>query len=334
MKQLKRSPEYGDIIRVKVGALWHYGIYASDEEIIQFGLAPNRRWRVPDSEVEVLVSDIGTFLYGGELEVCEPEGEEKAKRRSPDETVSYARGKLGTRGYSFFLYNCEHFANECAYGERTSEQADKAVELFRSLPKIDVYFAQIPDKEIGAPLICEERNEEISATRNERVKREKYYAWRLLEYAAKKSFGIEPEQLSPIKNENGKWRSEKLEFSISHSDGAVAVAVSEVPVGVDIEPADGRAGERLAKRTMTEVELEHYLACPESERVAEFIGTWTAKEAIFKSRNDAAFVPKSIDTNRIPCSQGTVEIWGKKFIYAVSASSTERTRIFNIVNYY
>lgn len=334
MKWVKKAPRYADMIRVRVGALWHYGIYVSDEEIIQFGLAPSRRWRTPDSEIEVLASDLSTFSGGGEIEVCEADNEEKMQRRSPEEVVACARGSLGTRGYDFFTNNCEHFANECVFGKRVSEQADRAVEIFRSLPKIDVYYAKIPDKEIGAPLRSEERNKEIARARNERAKREKYYAWRLLEYAAGRSFEIEPEQLAPYKAESGKWRSDKIEFSISHSDGAVAVAVAEVPVGVDIEPADARHSERLAKRTMTEEELALYYACPESERAIEFIGAWCAKEAIFKAQNEVALVPKSIDTLHSPCSRRTIEIDGRKFVCAVSASYTDRARFFNIDNFY
>ena len=321
------------MIRVSVGALYHFGIYVSDDEVIQFGHAPDQRAMIPDSEVEVLSSDIDTFLGGGFVEVCEFDRKEKKKNRKPKDVIAHARERLGTRGYSFLFNNCEHFANECISGNRVSEQARGAVELFRRLPQLDVYIAELPEKEIGEPLANDERNAEIASVSSAKVKREKYYAWRLLEIAAKKSFRIEPSQLQVKKSECGKWYSDKLEFSISHCDGAVAVAVSTVPVGIDIEPENGRSGDRLAARTMTDGELSEYNALSEQERGAYFIRRWTAKEAIFKSRAETAFVPSSIDTKRTPYRQGSVEICGIKYVYSVAASFTERTRIFNNVKF-
>ena len=34
------EPSSGDMIRVKLGSIYHYGIFADDGEIIQFGLPP------------------------------------------------------------------------------------------------------------------------------------------------------------------------------------------------------------------------------------------------------------------------------------------------------
>ena len=331
MKWQLNEPKCGDMIRVKVGALYHFGIYVSDDEVIQFGLAPDPRALVPDAEVEVLSTDIDTFLCGGFLEVCEFDRKERKKNRKPKDVVEYAKSKLGTRGYSFLFNNCEHFANECISGIRSSEQSKNAIDIFRSLPQLDVYIAPLPEEDIGAPISSKERNEEIAATKNERVRREKYYAWRLLEHAVQKSFRIAPDELMAHRRENGKWHSEKIEFSISHCDGAIAVAVSTVPIGIDIEPEDGRGNNRLAERTMTKSELKEYLALPEGERTAFFIRRWTAKEAIFKSKNQEAFVPSSIDTKRAPYRQGKIEIAGRNYIYSVAAAFTERTRIFTDV---
>ena len=40
MKWTFREAEYGDIVSVKAGELYHYGSSVSEEEIIQFGLSP------------------------------------------------------------------------------------------------------------------------------------------------------------------------------------------------------------------------------------------------------------------------------------------------------
>ena len=77
MKWTYAEPTYGDMIRVAVGSIYHFGIYVSDDEVIQFGLPPSRRGNQPDSEVEVLVSDIDGFLAGGFLEVSVFDKKEK-----------------------------------------------------------------------------------------------------------------------------------------------------------------------------------------------------------------------------------------------------------------
>ena len=50
---------------------------------------------------------------------------------------------------------------------------------------IDVYIAKLPEIELNEPLACLERQIEIDGVANERARREKYYVWRLLEYAIK-----------------------------------------------------------------------------------------------------------------------------------------------------
>ena len=50
----------GDMIRVKLGPVWHYGVYASDDEVIAFGLPP---WPAPPppETVRVVATDIDVF---------------------------------------------------------------------------------------------------------------------------------------------------------------------------------------------------------------------------------------------------------------------------------
>ena len=117
------EPKKGDIIRVKTGSIYHYGIYASDDEIIQFGLNPVSRVGVADADISVCSSCIDDFLVGGFLEVGTAEKKDK-KRFSPDKTVKLARERLGEKGYHILNNNCEHFAHECVMGEKFSEQVD------------------------------------------------------------------------------------------------------------------------------------------------------------------------------------------------------------------
>lgn len=118
MLWVEKEPRYGDVIRTKVRFYYHYGIFVSEEEVIQFGLPddPSR----PAEEVRVLTSDIHTFLQGGDLQVLA----DRKHRRSPEQTVNAARQRLGEGEYHILHNNCEHFAMECAFGHPSSSFLD------------------------------------------------------------------------------------------------------------------------------------------------------------------------------------------------------------------
>ena len=43
MKWQLTQPVAGDMIRVKLGSIYHYGVFVSEEEVIQFGLLDTLR---------------------------------------------------------------------------------------------------------------------------------------------------------------------------------------------------------------------------------------------------------------------------------------------------
>ena len=114
----EKEPKCGDIVRTKVTFYHHYGIFTESDTVIQFGLPDNVNR--PASEVVVIETDVYTFLQGGELEVGVPDFNEKKKMRAKAQIVSLARERLGEGGYDILHNNCEHFVNECAFGERYS----------------------------------------------------------------------------------------------------------------------------------------------------------------------------------------------------------------------
>lgn len=71
----------------------------------------------------------------------------------------------------------------------------------------------------------------------------------------------------------------EIHFSISHCQHAIAVAVSDSPVGIDVE-SFRKADEALLKRTMNEEEIQEIRSSDCMERT--FIELWTRKEAVFK----------------------------------------------------
>lgn len=332
MKWSYKDPSYGDMVRVMTGTIYHFGIYVSDDEVIQFGLTPSLRAGVADVDVEVLATDIDTFLAGGFLEVCEFDKSEKKKNRTPEETVKYARGKMGTKGYNILYNNCEHFANECISGNHVCRQAEDLRAMFRKIPVVDVYIATLPKDEPIGTVECKERRKEIQDVSNEQVKREKYFAWELLCYALERSFGMRAKKLNFTKEKYGAWSVEGAEISISHSGDALAVAVSRTPVGIDIEKVHSPRSDRMAEFMMTDEELVQFEPTPEEQREERLISVWTAKEAIFKYRKIANFIPKDMNTLSSAFKTDSVLINGEKYMWTVATDTPEKIRIFNNID--
>ena len=112
-----REPKYGDIIRVKIkDDIYHYGIYVTDDTIIQFGNASDA-FLTDSSNVCINKCTIKEFLNGKFLEVREYSLIEKIKKNKPDTVVKKAESRLGEKGYNLISNNCLHFVNECVFNK-------------------------------------------------------------------------------------------------------------------------------------------------------------------------------------------------------------------------
>ena len=331
MKWLLKEPSYGDMIRVKHGSIYHHGIYVSDDEVIQFGLSPIARPGMKDCDVEVCTSDITLFLSGGFLEVGEPEKSEKKKFRSPDEIVSIARNRLGEKNYSILYNNCEHFSFECATGEHKSSQTDTVRELFKNFPIADVYVAAIPENLEPCRVFPHERNKEIMACSHPRVRLEKYAAWKLLEYAMHRTLGLKLAEVDLTRAETGKWICTQCEFSISHGDGAVAVALSRKPIGVDIQLlAPIRDPHRMAERILSDTEFAEFQTIFPDRQNDYLIEKWTEKESIFKTLNASSFWGADPRSFSAKTNTRHVLFGEKSYALSVASEQIERLRYYEV----
>lgn len=194
----------------------------------------------------------------------------------------------------------------------------------------DVYISNIPEEITITPLASGERNREIAKVSNERLKKEKYFVWRLLEYAISHSLGLAPENIKFNKLDSGRWCTPNFEFSLSHTDGAAAVAVSTVPVGVDIEQVKAPRSKSFAEKILNASQKREYQALSHSEREEYVIAKWTAKEANFKSLHLSEFSPSADLSADSQIQTEAVIIDGKKYILSVATKAT--VRIFSDVN--
>ena len=323
------EPYAGAMIRVKVGAVYHYGIFVSDEEIIQFGPNPSLRMGIPDSELAVCITDVDTFLCGQFLETAvAADRAERKKMRKPEQVVKLARSRIGEKGYSILYNNCEHFANECLTGEKFSSQTDGVRAMFRNMNVVDLYVAKIPEGEIGT-VIPQMRQEQIENTGHEGLRRQRYFVWKLLEYGLHRSLGLKMEKLHFSRTEQGKWGCKECFFSLSHCEDVVAVAVSKKPVGVDIEWLERQISLKIGDRIFTDAERKQ---AETAEDITQFLlEKWTAKESLFKASNETVFRAGDWETAQGVKTQ-LLQIGEKVYCCAVASQDVHKLRIYENIS--
>ena len=195
--------------------------------------------------------------------------------------------------------------------------------------RTDVYVALLPEGECDEPLYPEERDAYVKNTANPTVRRERYFVWRLLEVAIRNSLGLELSEIG-LRLDGERWTSELADISLSHG-GALAVAVSGAPVGVDIESLSGDSdATRLAERFFSDAERAEYYAAPEEERRAAFLRVWTAKEAVFKSQKSAVFAPSDVDSDASRVHSLAVHLGDEDFILSVATEGEPNLYIIEL----
>ena len=186
----------GDMIRIRLGSLYHYGIFVSEDEVIQFGLPPTAENRAKEGEPSVLATDIDVF------------------------------------GYNIIHNNCEHFVNECVFGEARCLQAEDVRRRWLSRPICDVYIAVIPENVSGVGIFPERRKAEIDNISSPEERNAARFLWKLLGYAAGRSFNTDLKNAGFKRQLMGKWVCDSFSFSLSERDGLAAVAVSNADVSL------------------------------------------------------------------------------------------------------
>ncbi len=336
MKWIPRDCRYGDIVRVRIGSIYHFGIFVSESEVIQFGMPPMGIKRTDNEDIRVLSTSAEQFACGQIVEVGVCERGEKKFRRLPDDTVIYAREKLGTDGYDLLHNNCEHFANECAFGRRFSEQEEDARRKWRERNVLDVYLMSMPAESTEQTLSVfpEARQAQIDDAKNTNVKRERYYVWKLLEYGLKRSFSLSLNE-AELKCSHGYWHSPHCYFSLSHSGNIVAVAVSNRPVGVDIELIAPFAQKTESTFISPQKFAEKICAKEELASLPDFAPetltkVWTQKESQFKKTGARSFWPRKVIIKKESAQTVFGELDGNGYCLSVSADTPVEARLHTV----
>lgn len=158
---------------------------------------------------------------------------------------------------------------------------------------IIVYFGEVP-MGFGVESVGYTPRDEQIAYDTQPRKGLRQYAWIALtraiaEYAETNGCTMPLPRLLP----NGKWVADNCYLSLSHTDGYVAAAVSDLPVGIDIERTNRKLAKGLYERIVCGNEKALYTA-PDNTQLLQL---WTAKEAVFKQAdNNDGLTVSQIDT--------------------------------------
>ena len=141
------------------------------------------------------------------------------------------------------------------------------------------------DWESSLDVLSEQRRQQVLQFKHEQGRRECVAAYLLLKQALREEYGITENPVFDY-GEHGKPSivgHPEIHFNLSHCRQAAVCAVSNRPVGIDVESI-GRYKDSLAEYTMNASELRQIqeAACPEEE----FIRLWTMKEAVLKLSGD------------------------------------------------
>ena len=298
MKWQPGDPEPGDMVRVQIGSIFHYGVYTGGGRIVAFGLPPVPAYASAPDRFLVVETDMDVFCTGRIPEIAVLDRAERRKRVPPAESVRRAKDRLGSDGYHMIRNNCEHFAYECVFGEHRSTQEEAVRRMWNERQILNVYLMRADCIREEAEQYPPARLAQLRRSTDPALRQARAADWALMRRAARHCFSLDPDELRFTPGKHGAWRCDRFFFSLSHADGLVAAAVSNAPVGVDLETAaglarrfDGEGLDLLRERGFSPREQAAY------PRTAEgFACCWTRKEALFKCAGGRAFRPEQYDS--------------------------------------
>ncbi len=314
MRWLATKCRSGDMVRVKIGMIWHYGVYASDNEVIQFGMPPGHEPACAIDDIRVCSTDIQTFSCGGFVEAAQMSLPERINRIPRRRSVARARARIGEGGYDLIHNNCEHFAYECVMGVKRSVQEEQSREMWRSRRLTDIYVMRIPNGIRVEPFIKKALNKELKRIKDPSLRVRRYCAMRLLLHALDNCYGYSENDVSFKRCPNGKLMCDKAFISVAYADELVAAAVSSSAVGIDIETENSfinrfHCGAAIPSDNGAKDEL-HRSMC-----------VWTRKVSAYKRSNAGKFIPDALPSDVRDVYTYSIEGFSQTIISVCSADA-------------
>ncbi len=167
--------------------------------------------------------------------------------------------------------------------------------------------------------ISPQRREQALQFRHELGQRQCVLSYLLLKRALHEVYGIDENPLFSY-GEHGKpflANHPDIHFNISHCKDAVACAIDDSPVGIDIESV-GRYKDELARYTMNDEEIAKIATAEDPEVV--FIELWTKKEAATKLVGTGITDNLKEILTRAECVIDTTVSNDRKYVWSVATS--------------
>lgn len=143
------------------------------------------------------------------------------------------------------------------------------------------YYQFVPSKKL----------KKVQNSTNETYIKEQLIGQKLLNYILVADYHLDLSKIEYIYNDYGKpyLKNLNLFFSISHSNGVVAVGVSDKEVGIDLELVRP-VPFALVKKVLSMDELSKYQSLDEKEKLEYFFSIWTKKEALVKKNGTSVIL--------------------------------------------
>ena len=167
--------------------------------------------------------------------------------------------------------------------------------------------------------ISPQRREQALQFRHELGQRQCVLSYLLLKRALHEVYDINENPLFSY-GEHGKpflTNHPDIHFNISHCKDAVACAIDDSPVGIDIESV-GRYKDELARYTMNDEEIAKIATAEDPEVV--FIELWTKKEAATKLVGTGITDNLKEILTRAECVISTTVSNDRKYVWSVATS--------------
>ncbi len=193
---------------------------------------------------------------------------------------------------------------------------------------LHVYIDKISNYKFSSDVYPESRLSEILSCGSDKIKLQKYASWKLLETALKTSLKLNIKNLQFTKSIVGKWSIENANFSISHSNGIVVVAVSDTQVGVDIEKVK-MLQPKIEEKILTCNELEVFKNLDDVEKNKYLLTAFTGKESIYKTFENLSFAPRTIELNNYSLKTYEFSLDDEDYYLSVTSEKLNEIKFIN-----
>lgn len=145
-------------------------------------------------------------------------------------------------------------------------------------------FATLSISDYLTTLISKERVNKIKNLRKSEDKIRSLYSELLIRYALKEKFNLAVEDIKFIKNRFSKpllLGYENIHFNLSHCGHWIVCAVSDSPIGIDIEKIES-GDSRFIEEVLHYKEIEYLTRFEANEKNTKYYTLWCLKEAYGK----------------------------------------------------